>query len=91
LEKFLMHYDETTGEIKGFYLASIHGENIPSPCIEIDAEKHRFYMENNGLYKININTLEDELLPILEPTPQPPTEQEKLKADIDYLLMLAGE
>ena len=63
-EKFLMNYDITTGEIKGFYLKSIHGDNVPTPTIEITPEKHTFYMEHNGQYKVNTTTLEDELMPV---------------------------
>lgn len=78
MENYFMHYDPESGEIKGFYLKSIH-VNIPSPTIEIIPEKHEFYMENNGRYKLNPVTLEDELIPIPEPVPQPLTELEILK------------
>lgn len=63
-ENYLMNYDTTTGEIKGFYLKSIHGDNIPTPNVEITPEKHEFYMENNGKYKLNVTTLEDEIIAI---------------------------
>lgn len=68
-ENFLMNYDTTTGEIKGFYLKSENGDNIPTPTIEITQEKHDFYMENNGQYKLNPSTLEDELILIPLQTP----------------------
>jgi len=68
-----MNYDTITGEVKGFYLVSIHGENIPAPIMEITPEKHDFYMENNGKYRLNLITLEDELIPIVESPPQPKT------------------
>lgn len=70
-ENYFMNYDITTGEIKGFYLKSIHGSNIPTPNIEITQEKHQFYMENNGKYKINVTTLEDELIPFTQVVSQP--------------------
>lgn len=65
-ENYLMHYDATTGDILGFYLKSIHGDNIPAPTIEITEEKHAFYMDNNGKYKLNIETLEDKLVQFTE-------------------------
>jgi hypothetical protein len=88
-ENYLMHYDNE-GYIKGFYLKSIHGDNIPRPVIEITPEKHNFYLENQGLYKINPLTLEDEAIP--EPPPQPyePSLEERNRADIDYIAIMAG-
>lgn len=64
-ENYLMAYDATTGNILGFYLKSIHGDNILTPNLEITQEKHDFYMEHNGQYRLNITTLEDELIPII--------------------------
>lgn len=63
-KNFFMNYDATTGDILGFYLKSIHGDNIPTPNIEITPEKHQFYMENNGKYKLNVTTLADEEIPV---------------------------
>lgn len=59
-----MNYDRETGEITGFYLAS-RNKNIPENCVEISPDKHLFYVENNGKYKINVTTLEDELIPVI--------------------------
>jgi len=67
MENYLMNYDKQTGEIKGFYLKSVHGGNIPTPILEITPEKHSFYINNNGKYKINIVTLADELAPVIVP------------------------
>ena len=61
---YLMNYDVNTGDILGFYIKSIN-ENIPEPTIEITEEKHNFYMDNNSLYRLNPQTLEDELIPII--------------------------
>lgn len=66
-ENFLLNYDPETGDIKGFYLRSIHGDNIPQPYIEITPEKHDFYIGNNGLYKLDPITLEDMLKPAQDP------------------------
>lgn len=65
MENYFMDYNKDTGDIKGFYLKSIHGVNIPEGCIEITPEKHDFYMDNNGLYRLNLTTLIDELIPIV--------------------------
>lgn len=80
-ESYLMAYDTTTGDILGFYLKSIHGDNIPTPNKEVTKEKHNFYMENNGKYKINVTTLEDELIPVTTNTQQP-TQDEILRAKL---------
>lgn len=87
MENYSMNYDELTGEIKGFYLKSIHGDKIPSPTIEISPEKHMFYMEHNGEYKLNTITLEDELLPIPEPLPREKTELDIIRETLDALVL----
>ena len=81
MENYYLNYDEKTGEIKGFYLKSIHGDNIPTPFIEISPEKHRFFMENNSKYKININTLTEEKIEVTY-IEKEPTEQEELNAQL---------
>lgn len=88
MEIYLMEYDNN-GNIKGFYPKS-HINNYPNPptqFIEIDEEKHRFYMNNNGKYKLNIATLENELLPIPEPLPHVKSAVEILKETVDVLVM----
>jgi len=65
-ENYFMNYDGVTGAILGFYLLSIHGVDIPTPNISITPAKHNFYMEHNGMYHINITTLADELIPVVE-------------------------
>lgn len=80
-ENYFMNYDATTGEIKGFYLKSINGDNLPTPNKEITKEKHLFYMQNQGKYKLNIQTLEDELIPIIDAV-KVPTQDEILRAKI---------
>lgn len=88
-ENYLMHYDEN-GFIQGFYLRSIHGNNIPEPYIEISDEKHQFYLDNQGKYKINPVTLEDEIVQVPEPQPYEHTLEERNRADIDYIAIMAG-
>lgn len=87
MENYLMNYDATTGEIKGFYLKSINGDNIPAPNIEITPEKHDFYMEHNGQYKLNPQTLEDELLPVPEPQPVQPDEWQQRIINLENLTL----
>ena len=81
MENYYLNYDEKRGEIKGFYLKSIHGDNIPTPFIEISPEKHRFFMENNSKYKININTLTEEKIEVTY-IEKEPTEQERLLSTV---------
>lgn len=81
-----MEYDDN-GNIRGFYPKSVTYPNPPIQFIEITEEKHKFYMEHNGKYKLNISTLEDELIPIPEPLPYEKTEIEILKETVDMLVM----
>jgi len=75
-ENYLLNYDEITGEIKGFFLRS-QNKDIPFPTIEITLAKRNFYSYHIGKYKINIQTLEEELVPtVIDNTPQPKTELE---------------
>lgn len=83
-ENFLMHYDITTGDILGFYLKSIHGDNIPTPNKEITPEEHKFYMENNGKYKLNPSSLEDEEIQVTAVAPE--SSQEYYLINLDYRL-----
>lgn len=89
---YLMNYDVSTGDILGFYIKLIN-RNIPQPTIEITEEKHDFYMDNNSLYRLNPQTLEDELIPII-PVVKEKTEIELLKEQnevtksaINYILL----
>lgn len=87
-ENYLMNYDVQTGEIKGFYLRSIH-ENIPKPVIEVTPEKHDFYMQNNGKYRLNPITLIDEEIPTSE-SYIVPTIENRISSVEDALTMLMG-
>lgn len=80
-ENYFMNYDENTGKIKGFYTKSIHGDNIPTPNVEITQEKHDFYMEHNGQYRLNPKTLEDELIPIVTGINVPTLEERLASAE----------
>lgn len=90
MENYFMNYDEKTGMTKGFYLKSIHGDNIPTPNIEITPEKHDFYVQNNGLYKINTTTLQDETIPISTPQIQIPSTQDRLNSIESAIATLMG-
>lgn len=59
---YLMTYNQATGEITGFYpsdLLKLYGE-IPQPNLKITEQKHDFYAQHNGQYKLNPETLVDE-------------------------------
>jgi len=85
---YLMSYDNE-GNIITFYptndLASYH--DIPAQIIEITQEKYDFYHQKIDKYKLNPQTLQDELIPYVEPLPQPKTELEILKETIDMLVL----
>ena len=68
-----LNYDETAGEIKGFYSDEIHS-TIPEPNIEITEEVWQNLIANNGKYKIDIEALE-----IVEKPPYILTNDELLK------------
>lgn len=53
---YKLHYDNSTGEILGFYVESLH-KNIPVPNIEITKEQHKNYF-NQPYYKV----INDELV-----------------------------
>lgn len=69
-----LNYDETTGEIKGFYTPEIHSA-IPEPNIEITEEIWQNLIANGGKYKVDVEALE-----IVEKPPYVPTNEELLTA-----------
>ena len=52
-----VNYDESTGEIKGFYPDFIGYETIPEPHIEIDETAHQDCINNQGLRRVDLKTL----------------------------------
>lgn len=90
MENYFMNYNLATGEILGFYLKSMHGDNIPSPTIEITSEKHQFYIDNQGKYKLNLQTMEDELIPLPTPQQQLPSQEDRLAAAEAAIAILMG-
>lgn len=84
MENYFMDYDKTTGQILGFYIYSIHGNNIPKGCIEISQEKYEYYISNSGLVKLNPETLEDIIIPLIQ-TQQSQNETEVLKERINQI------
>ena len=83
-ENYILNYDPETGSILGFYLKSIHGDNIPSPNIEITQEKYDFYMQNNGKYRIDPKTFQDIEIPVVLPSQTDPIKAQLL--DLDTVL-----
>jgi hypothetical protein len=51
-----VHYDETTGDILGFYSPEIHGENMPTPNIEVTETIWLDLLENTDIKKIHPET-----------------------------------
>lgn len=90
MENYFMNYDAATGQIKGFYLRSLHGDKIPSPTLEITEERYKFYLEHNGQYKLNTQTLEDELIQTSAPQIQIPSYNDRLNAIEDAMSKLMG-
>jgi len=72
--QYYAHYDENTGNIKGFYADEIHGkENIPEPKIAISETEWQDALSNQGKRKVSRETLK-----IVETLPPLPTRDECL-------------
>ena len=69
-----VHYDSTTGKIKGFFPENIGYASIPEPFIEINETTHQDCIDNPGLRRVDLTTLK-----IVKYTPPGPTIEE-LKA-----------
>jgi len=52
-----VNYNASTGAIVGFYPDEITYSTIPEPYIEIDEDTHQDCINNQGLRKIDIETL----------------------------------
>jgi len=52
-----VNYNATTGEIDGYYPDDIIYGLIPEPYIEIDEDTHQDCINNQGLRKVDIETL----------------------------------
>lgn len=63
-----VHYDATTGEIKGYYPDFIGYETIPEPFIEIDETAHQDCINNQGKRRVDVTTKK-----IITYTPPGPT------------------
>ena len=79
-EKYLMVYDNDGNIITFIPKSDISSyRDIPTQIIEITEEKHKFYTDNDGRYRINLITLEDELLPVPAPLPYVKSELEIIR------------
>lgn len=74
---YYAHYDNQTGQILGFYTPDIHGDNIPTPNIEITYEQWQECLENQGRRKVDVTTKQ-----IVACEPPAPTKEE-LIAQLD--------
>ncbi|EPZ54698.1 hypothetical protein H477_3838 [[Clostridium] sordellii ATCC 9714] len=45
--KIYMNYDCESLKFKGFYIDDIHGENIPTPTIEINNDLWKYIQKSN--------------------------------------------
>jgi len=74
---YYAHYDNQTGQILGFYTPDIHGNNIPTPNIEITYDQWQDCLTNQGLRKIDVTTQQ-----IIACEPPAPT-KDQLLAQLD--------
>lgn len=77
---YFAHYDQN-GQILGFYTSDIHGDNIPTPNIEITYEQWQECLNNPGLRKIDVTTQQ---IVTCEP-PAPTKDQLLAQLDAEYV------
>lgn len=56
---YKLHYEKN--ELKGFYTEDLHGENIPSPCIDITEELWKQLLKKEYQFK-DSNNLSEKLI-----------------------------
>lgn len=61
-----VHYDLTSGEIKGFYPVDIEYAVIPEPTIEIDEATHMDCINNPGKRRVDLTALQ---IAVYDPAP----------------------
>lgn len=76
-----VHYDQTTGEILGFYPDDIGYVTIPEPFIEIDETAHQDCIKNSGKRRVDVTTKK-----IITYTPPEPTAAEIKKKNLQDLV-----
>ena len=76
---FYAHYDQN-GQILGFYTSDIHGDNIPTPNIEITYEQWQECLNNQGRRKVDVITKQ---IVTCEP-PAPTKDQLLAQLDAEY-------
>lgn len=71
----LAHYDQATGQIRGFFDPAVHSE-IPEPSIEVsDADWHA-HLDRSALKAVDVDT--GELVPyVARPKPEPVARAER--------------
>ena len=72
-----VNYNETTGEILGYYPNDFGYETIPEPFIEIAEEEHSDCINNQGYRKIDLETKKIITCEVVPPTK---TKEDKLNA-----------
>jgi len=68
-----LHFDDASGAPLGFYSQSVHGENIPTPNIQVDDATWRDVLINPKSRRVNLDTLEVEVFtppPEVVPIPE---------------------
>jgi len=76
---YFAHYDQN-GQILGFYTSDIHGDNIPTPNIEITYEQWQECLNNQGRRKVDVITKQ---IVTCEP-PAPTKDQLLAQLDAEY-------
>ena len=76
---YFAHYDQN-GQILGFYTSDIHGDNIPTPSIEVTCEQWQECLNNQGRRKVDVITKQ---IVTCEP-PAPTKDQLLAQLDAEY-------
>lgn len=58
MQIFYAHIDETNNRILGWYTSEVHGDNIPTPNIEVTRDRWQEILDNNHTVLYNDGTSE---------------------------------
>ena len=58
MEMFYAHIDETNNRILGWYTPEVHGDNIPTPNIEVTRDRWQEILNNSHTVLYNDGTSE---------------------------------
>lgn len=85
----LAHYDDSTGQILGFYDPDVHGENIPSPTVPIEDTDWHDHLTGTAKKGVSGGVLVDWVRPVVPRDDQATTANARIGAVHANLLRVA--